>query len=62
MDVLVQIDRKGLLGVEPTRDVDQRLCEFVLDLPVPRFVGIGQHTAADLATDSRAVKLGGLRA
>ncbi len=62
IDCLVQIDPKGLLGVKPKCDTDQRLREFEVDAPVARFVGVGPCAATDLASNAQVVKLGGLRA
>ena len=62
IDGLGQIHLQRFVGIEPAGDADQRLRELVVDVPVARFVGVGQCAAADVAPHAQVVELGGLRA
>ena len=42
-----QVDTEGLIGVEPTRLIDQALRELGIDAPIARLVGVGKGGAFD---------------
>ena len=54
---LRQVDREGLVGVQPPRPMDQDLREVAVDPPVARLVRIGEGTPRHAASQARVVEL-----
>lgn len=61
VDRLFQIDTKGIPGIKPASDANERLGQIGVDAPVAHRVGIGQGVASNAAVDAHVIELALLR-
>ena len=57
IDGLLQLHTEAVLGIEPTRHLNQGQGEILVDAPVAPLVGVGQGAPGDAATDAEVVQL-----
>ena len=58
---VVQINREGIVRVEPPRLRDQAVREIAINAPIAFLVRIAQIAASDVSANSEMIKLGFMR-
>src|SRR6476659_7511474 len=58
VDRLFEFDSKTVLCVELARHFDLTECEILINMPVARFVGVGECAPRDVASNSQMIEFG----